>query len=211
MIPTDSTAHTQPPATPDQIRQAIAARRSMGLSRLDNERPVDQQTLAQILEAANWAPSHKDTEPWRFVVFTGQGRETLADLFAQAVATTANPENHHLPETQDGARKRAYAAPVWIAIGVEPGLDENQNPLVPEWEEIAAVAAAVQNLHIVAQAHNLAGMWHSKGLSVHPTVQNGLGWSPRSKLLGFFMLGHPAAEWLPGERTPWQDKVTWHG
>lgn len=41
---------------------AIHHRRSMGLSRLSPE-PVERALIEQMLEAANWAPSHGDTEP----------------------------------------------------------------------------------------------------------------------------------------------------
>ena len=33
--------------------------------------PVPRHLLARGLEAANWAPTHGKTEPWRFVVFAG--------------------------------------------------------------------------------------------------------------------------------------------
>ena len=33
-----------------------------------NDRPIARETLERLLEAANWAPTHKKTEPWRFRV-----------------------------------------------------------------------------------------------------------------------------------------------
>src|SRR5687768_2115762 len=41
--------------------------------------PVDQVIVKKILEAAMWAPSHKMTQPWRFVVFSGAGLKSLAE------------------------------------------------------------------------------------------------------------------------------------
>ena len=40
--------------------------------------PVDNAIVRQMLENANWAPSHKLTEPWRFIVFTGDGIRKFA-------------------------------------------------------------------------------------------------------------------------------------
>lgn len=71
------------PLHADALFAAICHRRSMGLLRLKPD-PVDRQLIERILEAANWAPSHGDTEPWRFTVFSGEGRETLAELFTAA-------------------------------------------------------------------------------------------------------------------------------
>jgi len=190
----------------DIIFNAIANRRSMGLSRLSPD-PVDKALIERILEAANWGQSHEDTEPWRFVVFSGEGRTALAELF-----NVAHREEHGEEPSADlkeGHRKRAFAAPVWISIGMTPGLKEDGSMLMSEEEEVMAVATAVQNLHLMASALGLAGMWHSKGLSIDPTVARGLDLAPPSRLLGFFMCGWPSTEWLSGERKPIADKVKW--
>jgi nitroreductase len=174
---------------------AIRHRRSMGLSRLKPD-AVDRSLIEQMLEAANWAPSHGDTEPWRFTIFMGDGRERLADLFEAA-------------HGQEGARKRAFAAPVWISIGMEPGRQKDGSLLMTVDEELLAVACAVQNLHLMASALGLAGMWHSKGGSVDPVVAHGLGLDSPARLLGFFMCGWPSTDWLTSIRRPLAEKVRW--
>ena len=177
------------------LLSAIRNRRSMGLSRLKSD-PVSHDLIEQMLEAANWAPSHKDTEPWRFTVFSGEGRERLADLFESA-------------DGSEGARKRAFAAPIWVSIGMDPARREDGSLLMSEDEELMAVACAMQNLHLMAQALGLAGMWHSKGSSVHPVVARGLGLEAPARLLGFFMCGWPATDWLTSTRRPLAEKVQW--
>jgi len=191
------------PAHDPQAFLALAqSRRSMGLSRLD-DKPVDRALIEQMLEAANWGMSNEDTEPWRFTVFSGEGRERLAKLFMDA----QREDDPNADET--GPRKRAFAAPVWIAIGMKPGVDDEGNLVNPIDEEIMAVATAVQNLHLMAFALGLAGMWHSKGTSVHPAVARGLGLHAPDRLLGMFMLGWPSTEWLDGARRPMDGKVEW--
>ena len=179
----------------DSVFAVIQSRRSMGLSRLKPD-AVDPSLIRRMLEAADWAPSHGDTEPWRFTVFAGDGRDRLAALFEAA-------------DGQAGARKRAFAAPVWIAIGMDPGRREDGTLLMTEDEELMAVACAVQNLHLMASALGLAGMWHSKGSSAHPAVARGLGLEPPARLLGFFMCGWPATDWLTSARRPLSEKVRW--
>ena len=180
----------------EALYNTILHRRSMGLSRLKPD-AVDRALIEQMLEAANWAPSHGDTEPWRFTVFAGEGRAALAEIFEGAIG---EPE---------AARKRAFAAPVWISIGMAPARKEDGSPLMPVEEELMAVACAVQNLHLMASALGLAGMWHSKGPSVHPEVARGLGLEAPGRLLGFFMCGWPATDWLSSERRPLSEKVRW--
>lgn len=188
--------------TPEALLTLAKARRSMGLSRLKPD-PVPRDLIERMLEAANWAPSHEDTEPWRFSVFTGEGRARLAEIFQAAQAADGKG-----PEAE-GARKRAFAAPVWISLGLSPKLKEDGSLLMSPDEELMAVACAVQNLHLMAQAQGLAGMWHSKGLSIHPTVARELGLAPPSRLLGFFMCGWPATDWLTSARGPIEEKVVW--
>ena len=178
------------------IFNAIRNRRSMGLSRLGDQ-PVDRALIEQMLEAANWAPSHGDTQPWRFTVFMGEGRAQLAAIFAGAM------------KEPEAARKRAFAAPVWISIGMAPARRADGSLKMPIEEELMAVACAVQNLHLMAQSLGIAGMWHSKGPSVHPAVAAGLGLEAPDRLLGFFMCGWPSTDWLTGEREPLADKVRW--
>jgi len=197
------------PASPghaESLYTAILNRRSMGLSRLKPD-TVDRRLIERMLEAANWAPSNEDTEPWRFTVFSGEGREVLAELFADA---HREERGGNAPAIEhEGARKRAFAAPVWISIGMSPALKEDGSLLMSEDEEIMAVACAVQNLHLMASALGLAGMWHSKGTSVSSIVARGLGLEPPARLLGFFMCGWPATDWLTSERRPLSEKIRW--
>ena len=181
--------------TADALLAAIRNRRSLGLSRLRPD-PVDRRLIERMLEAANWAPSHGDTEPWRFCVFAGAGREALAALFEAA-------------HGDENARKRAFTAPVWISIGMDPARKPDGSLVMTEDEERMAVACAVQNLHLMASAQGLAGMWHSKGISTDPAVAQGLGLEPPARLLGFFMCGWPNAAWPTGERRPLSEKVRW--
>ena len=52
------------------IFDLIAKRRSIFHVKY-NDKPIDKETLDKILEAANWAPTHKQLEPWRFKVLLG--------------------------------------------------------------------------------------------------------------------------------------------
>jgi nitroreductase len=47
----------------------------------DSEHELDDQALTALLEAARWAPSSKNSQPWRFLV-TRRGEEAHARLFA---------------------------------------------------------------------------------------------------------------------------------
>ena len=48
-----------------------------------NNLSIDDEHIKLILEAANWAPTHKKTEPWRFRVLNGQTKNDLGDFLAR--------------------------------------------------------------------------------------------------------------------------------
>ena len=43
------------------------------------KKEVSKETIQQLLENANWAPNHKNTEPWRFKVYSGEAKQKPAD------------------------------------------------------------------------------------------------------------------------------------
>lgn len=61
----------------EEINHLIRVRRSVFPKDYSGE-TVPDRVIEQMLENANWAPTHKLTEPWRFVVFAGEGRKALA-------------------------------------------------------------------------------------------------------------------------------------
>ena len=53
------------------IEEFIRHRRSIFPSSYTDER-VDDAIIEAMIESAQWAPTHKLTEPWRFRVFKGE-------------------------------------------------------------------------------------------------------------------------------------------
>ncbi len=135
-------------ASAPRLLHALANRRSFALKDITSD-PVDCGAIAQLLEAANWAPSHDKTEPWRFVVYSGAARQELSDAFGVAfrILNTAQPVGSVGELTQS---QRVWQAPVWIALGMQP------SQKMPEWEDLIAFGSAVQNMHLMASALGLA-------------------------------------------------------
>lgn len=84
---------------------------------------------------------------------------------------------------------------------------------MPEWEELAATAAAVQNLHLMGTALGAAGYWTSWGPeeardSLH--VKDWLGIEPQDRCLGVFLLGSSdRVDDYRASRGPVSEKVVW--
>lgn len=183
-----------------RLLNAIATRRSFALKEI-TPLPVDLSLVEQLLEAANWAPSHGKTEPWRFVVYSGAARRVIGDAFGSAFRMLN--QNDAGGPGEAAQRDRVWQAPVWIALGMCP------DPKMPQWEELIAFGSAVQNMHLMAGALGLASKWTSGACATHPHVAEVVGFAPATQLFGFFYIGHPATSWPAGRRRPLADKVRW--
>lgn len=192
-----------PPSAAEIVRLVIHQRRSVKpVDFLD--RPVDRDVILDLLEAANWAPTHGLTEPWRFTVFTGAARGELADALA-AIYRQITPVAEQRAAKLEKLRQNLSLAPCAIAIGMH----RQPSGRIPEIEEIAAVACAVQNLHLLATARGLAGYWSSGELICSSQFADYLGYRSPDRVLGLFYLGYPARPAPPGVRTPAADKIDW--
>jgi nitroreductase len=189
--------------TVPRLRNAISTRRSFGLKDL-SPKAIDLALVEQMLEAANWAPSHGQTEPWRFVVYSGEARQIVGDAFGAAFRLL-NPGDQYSEAGERAKRDRVWQAPVWIALGMHP------NPKMPEWEELIAFGSAVQNMHLMAGALGLASKWTSGACAIHPHVAEVIGFAPATRLCGFFYVGQPAVAWPESKRRPLAEKVRWVG
>ncbi|MDX2003979.1 MAG: nitroreductase, partial [Meiothermus sp.] len=147
-----------------------------------------------------------NTQPWRFTVFTGEARGALGQTFAESYRLCTPPEAFS-QENSDAQLNRVWLAPVWISLGMVV----DTNPKIPEWEEVAAVAGAVQNMQLVARSLGLGSFWTSGVPVRHENTARLVGLEPPHKLLGFLMAGRPKAglEWPKPVRKDWQEKVRW--
>ena len=78
---------------------------------------------------------------------------------------------------------------------------------LPEWEEIAAVSMAVQNMWLTCTAMGIGAYWSSPGLIAR--IGDFLGLSEDEKCLGLFYMGYTDANLPEGKRKPIADKVVW--
>lgn len=185
------------------VLEAIASRRSIG--RLKDE-PVGRETILGLLEAASWAPSHHNTQPWRFIVMTGEGRGKLGEGYANVTAAESpGQEAGALEEKLRKERSKAYRAPVVIAAICSPSDD----PRAVYAEELAAAQAAVQNLLLAAHAHGLGAIWRSGAPMYHPRMKETFELRADEEIVAFIYLGYPDMKPLEPKRVPIGEKTTW--
>jgi len=166
------------------------------------EGPIDKEEIQKLLEASNWAPTHRRTEPWRFKVFhEDAAKEKLADFIVEKYQESADK-----PSTV-GARIRRDKV---LKSGAIIAICMQRDPIesVPEWEEIASVAMAVQNMWLMTQELNLGGYWSSPA-SIHQ-LQEIVPLAEGERCIGFFYLGNLKETPEEGTRkTSIEEKTTW--
>jgi nitroreductase len=194
---------TKPQNTATQaLLGLIRTRRSINQAFLRPD-PVATHIIEEMLEAAMYAPSHGRTDPWRFTVFTGESRRALGETLA-ASYKLGTPEEKYKLENETAQRERVWLAPVWMSIGLQP------SGKFPEWEEVAAVSCAVQNMNLVAASYGLGCYWTSGMVTLHENTVKFVGLESPAKTLGFLYIGYPKETYPPSSQKEWRGKVTWH-
>lgn len=144
------------------------------------EKPIPQEILEEILHSTNFTPNHKKTKPWRFKIFRGEEKQKLGQELQQIYKETTPPQTFLEKKHQDIGFKISKADAV-ISIVV------NFSGLVPEWEEIAATAMAVQNMYLTCTANHIGCYWSSPKLV--DSLTESLTIEENQKCLGLFYMG----------------------
>ncbi len=162
------------------INSLISSRRSH-FAKEFNGKIAPKSLIQQTLENANWAPSHKLTLPWHFVVFEGQKIEQLVFQIEQ-IQVGSNP--NFPQEKREKLKKLPLQLSHAIAICLKP------SNIIPLWEEYCSLGAAVQNMYLTLNAVNdFGGYWTSGNATNTPEMKTYLQLEETDLHLGFFFIG----------------------
>ncbi|MGB6152158.1 MAG: nitroreductase [Pricia sp.] len=165
-----------------------------------NDKPVDKADIQKVLEAANYAPTHKKTEPWRFKVLMGEAKEKLGLFLSyKYMETEAKPKQMKTKKLIENPKK----AGAIIAICMQRDPKES----IPDWEEVAATAMAVQNMWLCCTDMGIGCYWSSPGLIKH--MGDFFDLNDGEVCLGFFYMGHYDGEIDDRVPSPIGEKVVW--
>jgi nitroreductase len=164
----------------DDFAHLVRSRRTHML--VDRERPVPTDLIEQLCELATWAPNHKKTWPWKFAVFTGDGRHRLGEAFvADMVEHDVGDEGKRTKTLTKYAR-----TPASLVVGCAP----HEHPTFHA-ENRDAVAAAIQNILLGATAAGLASFWGTAPLLDSQRALELCGFDPDDRILAIIYLGWP--------------------
>ncbi len=188
---------------PELFNELARNRRSVFPDQLEAGKKVDDAIIKEILTNAIWAPNHGRMEPWHFTVFTGEGLKTLAEFQSEMYKQGAGENFKEI--TYKKLQQNPLKASHIIALGMKRTTLKN----IPEVEDIAAVACAVQNIYLSVTAYGLGGYWTTGGVTYNEKAKSFFGLGEADRLLGFFYIGHVAIPSAGATRLPLDEKTTW--
>jgi nitroreductase len=188
----------------EEFTRIVQNRRSIYPYQFEKGQMIADEIIWQILENANRAPTHKLTQPWRFIVFSGDGLKHFAELQTNIYTSYAG-ENF-----KEKKLKNLQEYPLMSSHVIAICMKRTTNISIPESEEIIATACAIENIYLSLTAYGLGGYLSTGGITYLEEAKPYFDLQPQDKLIGFFYIGVPATILNPlSKRSPVQEKVKW--
>ena len=195
-----------------QHNDAIPARRSI---RHYTDQPVAPQLIDHLLEAATWAPSAHNRQPWRFAVITTQAaKDRLADTMSERLRSDRSRDGDPIEAIDrdvNRSRERIVTAPVVIVvclsmIDMDHTPDDRRNSLEHAMA-MQSVAASIQNLLLTAHELGLGACWMCAPLFCPDVVRDALDLPDDWEAQALITIGYPADEGKPKGRIDFKQKT----
>ena len=179
--------------------EAIRARRSVGAF---TAQPVAPELVLELLETAVWVPNHRLTEPWRFVLLTGDSAVRYAEIRRDmALDACALEDEAARRQVGEGTYQKFSGIPAFLAVIMK----EHADAEIRE-EDYAACCCLVQNFLLLAWARGLGTSW--KTFKRDRRLRALLGLADDETVVGWLHLGYPAGATPPTLRSPAHTRLT---
>ncbi|MFD0676108.1 MULTISPECIES: nitroreductase family protein [unclassified Paenibacillus] len=176
------------------IVDLIKERRSI---RAFNNDPVSTELLQELLNVAVWAPNHGNRQPWRFILYKGEGRVAFADAMIQ----TYSAED----KVKYGQHKWDY----FMKVPAHLVVIMKEDPRQKQWDEdYGAVCALIQNFQLAAWEQGLGVVWKTNNYNYAPKFHQSVGIQPGEKIVGILHIGYPASVPPVQPRKPAEELLT---
>jgi nitroreductase len=184
-----------------ELSALIKGRRSV-FPEMYIQKEVSDSLIESLLENAIWAPNHRLTQPWRFIVFKDEGLIKLGNFLAETYKEMANEMTFSEKKYEKTRNKSRLSGAVIAAI-----LERDTENRVPNEEEIMALAMAVQNILLSCESAGLGAYFSTPGSVSH--AGNFMNLQHNQRCLGLVYLGYKKDVQLISQRRPLKEVVRW--
>lgn len=160
--------------------QLLTTRSSM--PRLIEPGPSAEQ-FELLLKAAGRAPDHMALMPYEFIVFSGDQRLQLGQVFQRAAERKG---------LADGPCAQASQLPLRAPLVIVIAMKYQKHEKVPRDEQFASAACAALLMQQAAFAQDLGAIWRTGWFAEDNGVKNELGLAATDAIVGFLYVGTPA-------------------
>lgn len=174
--------------------------------------PISNDDVLKVLDAANWAPSALNSQPWEFIVIRGEWIKHLGESFRGVIeALTSKMEktndNSILFSNKFLKFAKIYGgAPIIIVVLVKACKDPKTRRAFFE-----SASAAMENLVLAAANLGLGTCWMTGPLHDETKLRSMLKIARDVELVALTPLGYPEAipNPVPRKDPNLEQKVTW--
>lgn len=189
---------------PQDFDTLVKNRRSVFPAQYSGEK-VSDEVIERMVENACYAPTHKLTQPWRFIVFTGDGILKLAQEQAELYKKVTQQRGSYREDRYQNLLTKPLLSSHIIAVAMK----RDEKASVPEVEELGAVFCAIQNMYLTATAWGVGCYLSTGGITYFEEARELFGLGHEDKLVGFLHVGVPRATPPPVKRMPVESFVSW--
>lgn len=199
---------------PSGFYSLITSRRSI---RRYQPAPLDREVIDRLLNAAAWAPSAHNRQPWRFAVVTGpEAKEQLASQMGARLRADRTRDSDPDDAIESDVRRsytRITSAPCVIVVCLTmDDMDvypDERRAAAEQLMAVQGVALAIQNLLLAAAVEGLGACWMCAPLFCQETVAESLGLPASWQAQGLITLGYAASRGKEPVRRPIDGLVVW--
>lgn len=183
---------------------AIEERRSIRKYRQQN---VSREQIEMLVEAARLAPSAKNRQPWKYIVYTGEEKQKL--LKAMETGLEKEEKQHSLlPQSAFGLPDAFHTldimrqAPVVLIVmntnGTSPYEPVDSDGRLSEICDSLSIGASIENLLLRATEMGLGTLWIANTCFAYNDLMEVIG--EKGQLIGAIALGYAEEQPLPRPR-----------
>jgi nitroreductase len=183
------------------ISGIIKNRRSSKPFDLNGEKIPNEQ-ISELLQLADWAPTHGYTEPWRFVVY--ENPPAFCQQHASLYKQFTPADKFEKAKFEKLLHQGDKASHIIVAV-----MQRGNLPKIPALEEIAATSCAIQNLLLGATALEIASLWSTGGMALKPQLRDWLGYGEHDLVMGILYLGYSGKSSEATRMIPIEQKIRW--
>jgi F420 biosynthesis protein FbiB-like protein len=194
------------------LTELIHTRRSI---RRYTDQPVPPELIDQLLEAASWAPSAHNRQPWRFVVIsTPEAKQQLATVMGERLRTDRLRDGDPIEAVEhDVARshERIIQAPIVIVACLSMSdmdhYPDDRRATAERTMAIQGTAMALQNILLAAHDLGLGACWLCAPLFCDSAVRSALDLPIDWEAQGLITVGYPIDQGKPKDRVDFEQKT----